>query len=68
MVNAEQQLVLFLQDHPRTIFSPKTLARKTGLKIKHVVKIYHKSNKIRLAKTLEVGSMKHKLTLLTINS
>lgn len=68
MVNAEQQLVLFLQDHPRTIFSPKTLAKKTGLRIKHVAKLGHISDKIRLAKTLEVGSMKHKLTLLTINS
>ena len=68
MVNAEQQLVLFLQDHPRTIFSPRTLAKKTGLRIKHVTKLGHTSDRIRLAKTHEVGSMKNNLTLLTINS
>ena len=68
MVNAEQQLVLFLQDHPRTIFSPKTLAKKTGLRIKHITKLGHTSDKIRLAREIEVGSMKSNLTLLTINS
>lgn len=56
----------FLREHPRVIFSPKSVARHTGMQIKHVVKMTHKDPNIRLATPREVGSGCHNLILLTI--
>lgn len=56
----------FLREHPRVIFSPKSVSRHTGMRIKHVVRMAHNDSAIRLAEPREVGSDRHKLTLLTI--
>jgi hypothetical protein len=54
-----QKLVSFLQEHPKTFFSPKTISKKTGLRQKFIVREAHKSDKIRLVRPYEVGSLKH---------
>ena len=56
----------FLREHPQVIFSPKSVSRDTGIKIKHVVRMAHKDPNIRLASVREVGSWSRNLTLLTI--
>ena len=59
-------VVSFLREHPRVIFSPKSISRRTGLQIKHVVRMAHNNPNIRLAEPREVGSGRYNLTLLTI--
>jgi hypothetical protein len=62
----DNPVISFLREHPRVIFSPKSVSRRTRIQIKHVVRMAHKHPNIRLADPLEVGSGRSKLTLLTI--
>ena len=59
-------VVSFLREHPRVIFSPKSISRRTGLQIKHVVRMAHNNRILGLAEPREVGSGRYNLTLLTI--